>query len=155
ALYRLLAFAAANHGVDRTNEELLKALAAHLAVQVIAANDGKLQSRILEGDEASDDIRTESVGAVAAQGAARPAVREAWRQRQREVQEQPGRVAEVAETGVGVAAGTVLSSVFIASPAYGTRASTALIVHADGTRQMIERSFGPHGGHLGEVALYI
>ena len=30
ALYRLLAFNAVNHGVDLTNEELLKALAAHL-----------------------------------------------------------------------------------------------------------------------------
>ncbi|MEN0107961.1 MAG: (d)CMP kinase, partial [Pseudomonas sp.] len=30
ALYRLLAFAAQNHGVDLTNEEALKVLAAHL-----------------------------------------------------------------------------------------------------------------------------
>nr|BFE90355.1 (d)CMP kinase [Pseudomonas brassicacearum subsp. brassicacearum] len=62
ALYRLLAFAAANHGVDLTNEELLKALAAHLDVQFIAAADGQLQRIILEGDEVSDVIRTESVG---------------------------------------------------------------------------------------------
>lgn len=32
ALYRLLAFAAGNHGVDLTNEELLVKLAAHLDV---------------------------------------------------------------------------------------------------------------------------
>lgn len=32
ALYRLLAFAARNHGVDLTNEEALKLLAAHLDV---------------------------------------------------------------------------------------------------------------------------
>ena len=30
ALYRLLAFAAGNHGIDLTNEEALKTLAAHL-----------------------------------------------------------------------------------------------------------------------------
>ncbi|WP_206019384.1 NRDE family protein, partial [Pseudomonas viridiflava] len=48
-----------------------------------------------------------------------------------------------------------LSSVFIASPNYGTRASTVLIVNADGTRQMIEHSFGPQGGRLGEVELRI
>ena len=59
--------------------------------------------------------------------------------------------AELPDTGVGLATESLLSSVFIASPSYGTRASTALIVHADGTRRMVERSFGPHGGRLGEV----
>ena len=58
--------------------------------------------------------------------------------------------AELPDTGVGLATETLLSSVFIASPTYGTRASTALIVQADGTRWMVERSFGPYGGHLGE-----
>jgi len=68
---------------------------------------------------------------------------------------QPAPVADLPDTGVGLATETLLSSVFIASPAYGTRASTALIVHADGMRDMVERSFGPHGGHLGEVELHI
>ena len=58
---------------------------------------------------------------------------------------------ELPDTGVGQATETLLSSVFIASPTYGTRASTALIVRADGSRWMVERSFGPYGGHLGEV----
>jgi len=68
---------------------------------------------------------------------------------------QPAPVADLPDTGVGLATETLLSSVFIASPAYGTRASTALIVHADGTRHLVERSFGPHGGHLGEVELLV
>ena len=63
--------------------------------------------------------------------------------------------AELPDTGVGLATETLLSSVFIASPTYGTRASTALIVHADGTRHMVERSFGPYGGHLGEVEIRV
>ncbi|MVV49969.1 hypothetical protein EJA72_17240 [Pseudomonas sp. PB120] len=62
---------------------------------------------------------------------------------------------ELPDTGVGLATETLLSSVFIASQSYGTRASTALIVQADGTRQMVERSFGPYGGHLGEVEIRI
>ncbi|MGF6110935.1 NRDE family protein [Pseudomonas frederiksbergensis] len=62
---------------------------------------------------------------------------------------------DLPDTGVGLATETLLSSVFIASPTYGTRASTALIVSADGSRVMVERSFGPYGGHLGEVALRI
>ena len=63
--------------------------------------------------------------------------------------------AELPDTGVGLATETLLSSVFIASQSYGTRASTALIVHADGTRHLVERSFGPYGGHLGEVEIRI
>lgn len=63
--------------------------------------------------------------------------------------------ADLPDTGVGLATESLLSSVFIASPSYGTRASTALIVHADGTRHLVERSFGPYGGHLGEVELKV
>ncbi|MDD5444292.1 MAG: NRDE family protein, partial [Pseudomonas fluorescens] len=44
--------------------------------------------------------------------------------------------ADLPDTGVGLATESLLSSVFIASPSYGTRASTALIVNADGTRRM-------------------
>ncbi len=63
--------------------------------------------------------------------------------------------AELPDTGVGLATESLLSSVFIASPSYGTRASTVLISHADGTRHLVERSFGPYGGHLGEVELKV
>ncbi|MCU0116887.1 NRDE family protein [Pseudomonas sp. B2M1-30] len=63
--------------------------------------------------------------------------------------------AELPDTGVGRTTESLLSSVFIASQSYGTRASTALIVQADGTRRMVERSFGPYGGHLGEVEICI
>jgi uncharacterized protein with NRDE domain len=64
-------------------------------------------------------------------------------------------IAELPDTGVGLATETLLSSVFIASPNYGTRASTVVIVNADGSRRIIERSFGPYGGRLGEVELNI
>lgn len=63
--------------------------------------------------------------------------------------------ADLPDTGVGLATESLLSSVFIASPSYGTRASTALIVRADGSRHIVERSFGPYGGHLGEVELRV
>ncbi|WDY58280.1 NRDE family protein [Pseudomonas sp. PSKL.D1] len=59
--------------------------------------------------------------------------------------------ADLPETGVGMATERLLSSVFIASQNYGTRASTVLIVDDQGRRRLIERSFGPFGGHLGEV----
>jgi uncharacterized protein with NRDE domain len=60
-------------------------------------------------------------------------------------------VADLPDTGVSLATETLLSSIFIASPTYGTRASTVLIVNADGSRQFVEHSFGPYGGRLGEV----
>ncbi|MFB4392832.1 MULTISPECIES: NRDE family protein [unclassified Pseudomonas] len=62
---------------------------------------------------------------------------------------------ELPETGVGLATERLLSSVFIASQSYGTRASTVLIVDDQGKRRMIEHSFGPFGGHLGEVELVV
>lgn len=57
------------------------------------------------------------------------------------------------ETGVGLATERLLSSVFIASPTYGTRASTVLNLQHNGDWSITERSFGPHGALLGEVTL--
>ncbi|TBU75987.1 NRDE family protein [Phytopseudomonas daroniae] len=55
------------------------------------------------------------------------------------------------DTGVGLGTERLLSSVFIASPNYGTRASTLLFTHANGARRVIERSFGVEGIPIGEV----
>ncbi|KJU78797.1 cytidylate kinase [Ectopseudomonas oleovorans] len=96
ALYRLLAFAAGNHGIDLTNEESLKQLAAHLDVQFI---DKRI---ILEGEEVTDAIRNEQVGAGASMVASLPAVREALLQRQRAFQEEPGLVADGRDMGTVV-----------------------------------------------------
>ena len=68
---------------------------------------------------------------------------------------EPASDGELPETGVGLATEKLLSSVFIASQNYGTRASTVLIVDDQGKRRLIERSFGPFGGHLGEVELRV
>lgn len=102
ALYRLLAFAAGNHGVDLTNEEAMKLLAAHLDVQFIAAGDGHGQCIILEGEEVTDLIRNEQVGAGASQVASLSAVREALLQRQQAFQEMPGLVADGRDMGTVV-----------------------------------------------------
>ena len=60
---------------------------------------------------------------------------------------------QLPNTGVSPVMEKLLSSVFIASAEYGTRASTVLIVNADGSRRLIERSFGPYGGRLGETQI--
>ena len=102
ALYRLLAFAARNHGVDLTNEEALKLLAAHLDVQFGAAKDGHGMQIILEGEEVTSAISNEQVGAGASQVAALPAVRDALLQRQKAFREPPGLVADGRDMGTVV-----------------------------------------------------
>lgn len=59
---------------------------------------------------------------------------------------------QLPDTGVGLAAERLLSSIFIASATYGTRASTVMSLERTGWR-ITERSFGPHGVVLGEVSL--
>lgn len=102
ALYRLLAYAAGNHGVDLSNEASLMVMAAHLDVQFIAAADGQPQRIVLEGDDVTRDIRNEKIGAGASQVAALPAVREALLQRQRAFREAPGLVADGRDMGTVV-----------------------------------------------------
>ncbi|MFC0667408.1 NRDE family protein [Azotobacter chroococcum] len=65
----------------------------------------------------------------------------------------PAADAELPDTGVGLARERLLSSVFIVSADYGTCSSTALIMRADGSVELLERSFGPCGARLGEVKL--
>lgn len=65
---------------------------------------------------------------------------------------QPAPDEELPETGVGLATERMLSSAFIASAGYGTRASTVLIVSEEGETRMLERSFGPNGVVIGEVS---
>lgn len=57
------------------------------------------------------------------------------------------------DTGVGPELERLLATVFIASADYGTRASSALLLNADGSWEFCERSFGAHGVPLGEVRL--
>lgn len=102
ALYRLLAFAARNHGVDLTNEEALKLLAAHLDVQFGAGKGGQGMQIVLEGEEVTQAIRNEQIGAGASQVAALPVVREALLQRQKAFRKPPGLVADGRDMGTVV-----------------------------------------------------
>jgi uncharacterized protein with NRDE domain len=55
------------------------------------------------------------------------------------------------ETGSGPEWERLLSSAFIASPRYGTRSSTVVLVTGDGRVTFGERSFGPNGEFTGEI----
>ncbi|WP_312571854.1 NRDE family protein [Stutzerimonas balearica] len=52
---------------------------------------------------------------------------------------------ELPSTGVPLEWERLLSSIFITSPGYGTRASTALLHHADGRLVVVERSYAADG----------
>jgi cytidylate kinase len=101
ALYRLVGFAAASHGVAFDNEAALGVLAEHLDVQFLS--DPKLGTTIiLEGEEVTHLIRTEECGNNASKVAALPKVREALLKRQRAFLELPGLVADGRDMGTVV-----------------------------------------------------
>ncbi|RBJ67624.1 (d)CMP kinase, partial [Pseudomonas sp. MWU12-2534b] len=74
----------------------------HLDMQFLGATENHPQRIILEGDDVTDDLRNEQVGAWASQVAALTAVRDALLQRQRAFQEPPGLVADGRDMGTVV-----------------------------------------------------
>lgn len=106
ALYRITGLASERKGLalgDSMNEQ------DEAAVAEVAANlDVRFEPTplgvkvILEGDDVTDQIRTEEVGSLASQVAALPAVREALLQRQRDFQTLPGVIADGRDMGTVV-----------------------------------------------------
>jgi cytidylate kinase len=116
ALYRLLALAARNHSVALDNEAALEVLAAHLDVQFVAGSTGEPPRVILEGEDVSDLIRTETAGNDASKVASLPAVRAALLQRQRAFRETPGLVADGRDMGTVVFPDAQVKIFLTASP---------------------------------------
>ncbi|WP_372739237.1 (d)CMP kinase [Neptunomonas sp.] len=100
ALYRLTALAASHHGVSVKDEEALVVLAAHLDVQFTSRDD--VVQIILEGEEVTQAIRSESVGNDASVIAAIASVRMALLERQRAFAELPGLIADGRDMGTVV-----------------------------------------------------
>jgi len=102
ALYRLVGLAARNHGVDMDNHPALEVLAGHLDVQFEpGAGDDDLRI-VLEGEDVTQTVRTEEVGALASRVASVGAVREALLARQRAFRVKPGLVADGRDMGTVV-----------------------------------------------------
>jgi cytidylate kinase len=100
AIYRVLSMAAIHHGIALDDQDALVPLASGLDVLF---NTHNKQTRIvLEGEDVTDDIRTEEVGATASQIAAIPVVREALLRRQRGFVQLPGLVADGRDMGTVV-----------------------------------------------------
>ncbi|WP_088329220.1 (d)CMP kinase [Lacimicrobium sp. SS2-24] len=100
AIYRVLAVASVHHQIDTQDELGLVPLASGLDVN-FDIQDGHTRI-ILEGEDVSDSIRSEEVGALASQVASLPRVREALLRRQRAFKESPGLVADGRDMGTVV-----------------------------------------------------
>jgi CMP/dCMP kinase len=93
ALYRLAALAAARRGIPLEDELRVAAIARALAIRFVG-------DRVwLEGEDVTDEIRTEVAGQNASKVASLPAVRDALMARQRAFAEAPGLVADGRDMG--------------------------------------------------------
>ena len=101
ALYRVLALAAEKHAIAWDNYDALEALAEHLDVR-FEENEGKPIKIILEGEEVTSEIRTESCGMKASIVASIPGVRQALLARQRTFRQAPGLIADGRDMGTVV-----------------------------------------------------
>ncbi|MBZ9568782.1 (d)CMP kinase [Modicisalibacter tunisiensis] len=100
ALYRLTAQAALKHGAALDDADALARLAGTLDVAFLAeAGEARV---LLEGEDVTRAIRTETMGENASRVAAVPAVREALLARQREFRQAPGLVADGRDMGTVV-----------------------------------------------------
>lgn len=116
AIYRVLALAALHHGFPADDEESLVALAGSLDVAFQVEQEKALTHIILEGEDVTMTIRTESVGNMASKIAALPRVREALLRRQRAFQELPGLVADGRDMGTVVFMDAAAKVFLTASP---------------------------------------
>ena len=101
AIYRVLAVATQYHHLTIDDEEPLIPIAAHLDVQFEISKEGESKI-ILEGEDVTNTIRTEEIGAIASKVAAFPRVREALLRRQRAFKVSPGLVADGRDMGTVV-----------------------------------------------------
>ncbi|WP_269532501.1 (d)CMP kinase [Chitinimonas sp. BJYL2] len=93
ALYRLTALAAQNRSIDLADEPEVSAVAAHLDAAFL---EGVV---LLDGEDVTDIIRTETAGEGASRVAVLPGVRAALLQRQRDFARAPGLVTDGRDMG--------------------------------------------------------
>jgi len=99
ALYRLVALAAARRGNPEDPAELARLAR---AMDVRFGSVAAAEQVLLDGEDVTEALRTEGIGAGASQVAAVPAVREALLQRQRDFARPPGLVADGRDMGTVV-----------------------------------------------------
>ena len=101
ALYRLLGLVAVRHGLEISISSDLTKLAENMDVRFQAKDTGQ-NIVLLEGEDVTDELRTEETGALASRVAENPMVRSALLLRQQQFAKPPGLVADGRDMGTKV-----------------------------------------------------
>jgi cytidylate kinase len=99
ALYRAIGFAAGMEGLDLSDAEAVTRCAQETKIGFRASDDGGETRVIVNGMDATDELRTETCGAAASAVAAIPGVRAALFDKQRAFRKAPGLVADGRDMG--------------------------------------------------------
>jgi cytidylate kinase len=99
ALYRAVGYAAGEEGLDLSDADAVTRCANEVRITFRAAKDGGETRVIVNGHDATDEIRTETCGAAASAIAAIPGVRVALFDKQRSFRRAPGLVADGRDMG--------------------------------------------------------
>jgi cytidylate kinase len=102
ALYRVLAMACIHHAIPLTDATAVASLAPQINIQFEALPDLSNTRVILDGQDVTLALRTETSGQAASQIAALPAVRQALLVKQRAFRQAPGLVADGRDMGTVV-----------------------------------------------------
>jgi cytidylate kinase len=99
AIYRAVGYAAGMAGIDLTDAEAVTRMAETAKIVFRAAKDGGETRVIVNGHDATDELRTETAGAAASAIAAYPSLRTALFDKQRGFRKAPGLVADGRDMG--------------------------------------------------------
>ena len=102
ALYRILAWAVLHYQIPPTHDEELANLLTRLKVTFTADSEGSDAQMSCDGHDVSHAIRTEACASMASEISAKPFVRQALLQRQRDLRLPPGLVADGRDMGTVV-----------------------------------------------------
>lgn len=99
ALYRAVGYAAGAEGVDLSDTEAVTRCAQTTKIRFVAPSDGGDTRVLVNGHDATDELRTETAGAAASAIASVPSVRQALVDIQLGFRRQPGLVADGRDMG--------------------------------------------------------
>lgn len=99
ALYRAVGYAAGMEGLDLSDAEAVTRCAQHVKIRFHAAPDGQDTRVLVNGHDATDELRTETAGAAASAIASIPTVRQALVDLQLSFRKAPGLVADGRDMG--------------------------------------------------------
>jgi cytidylate kinase len=99
ALYRAVGFAAGEEGIDLSDADAVTRCAETTKITFRDPKDGRETRVIVNGHDATDELRTETAGAAASAIAAIPSLRAALFDKQRAFRKAPGLVADGRDMG--------------------------------------------------------